>query len=213
MSIFGYIRVSSTDQNTDRQLLAMRELGVPPKNIYIDKQSGKDFDRPRYQALLKWLKAGALLYIHSIDRLGRSYPEIQNNWRILTKERGVDIVVLNMPLLDTRRDRDLMGTFVADLVLQILAFVAENELQDIRRRQAEGIAARRKRGEPMGRPIKDVPDSFPEIVRRWERKEIGISEVLAECAKCSKDKKVSLSTFYRRLKEYRLTQATDDNLS
>jgi len=125
----------------------------------------------------------------------------------------VDIVVLNMPLLDTRRDRDLMGTFVADLVLQILAFVAENELQDIRRRQAEGIAARRKRGEPMGRPIKDVPDSFPEIVRRWERKEIGISEVLAECAKCSKDKKVSLSTFYRRLKEYRLTQATDDNLS
>lgn len=200
MDVYGYVRVSSIDQNEDRQLIAMQGLNIPSKNLYIDKQSGKDFDRPQYQALTKRLKAGALLYILSIDRLGRNYSDIQSQWRILTKERGVDIVVIDMPLLDTRRGRDLMGTFVSDIVLQILAFVAENERENIHRRQAQGIAAAKLRGTHMGRPIKKAPDNFGELVRKWERKQIGISEVLAQCGG------MCLSTFYRRLKELRLTR-------
>ena len=154
MAEYGYIRVSSTDQNEDRQLLALNELNIPHENLFIDKQSGKDFNRPSYQNLIKHLKNGDLLYIKSIDRLGRNYEEIQNQWRILTKEKGVDIAVIDMPLLDTRIHKDLMGTFIADLVLQILSFVAQSERDTIRKRQAEGIAAAKARGVRFGRPEK-----------------------------------------------------------
>ena len=140
MNIYGYVRVSSTDQNEDRQIAALWDVQVPEKNIYMDKQSGKDFNRPNYKNLVGNLKAGDLLYILSIDRLGRNYEEIQEQWRTLTKEIGIDICVLDMPLLDTRNGKDLMGTFIADLVLQILSFVAQSERENIRRRQSEGIA-------------------------------------------------------------------------
>ena len=151
LTVYGYIRVSSTDQNEDRQIIAMKKLKMPLKQLFIDKQSGKDFDRPAYKELAKKLNPGDLLYIKSIDRLGRNYDEIQNQWRFLTKERGIDIVVIDMPLLDTRQGKDLMGTFIADLVLQILSFVAQNERECIRKRQAEGISAARARGVRFGR--------------------------------------------------------------
>ncbi len=138
-NIYGYIRVSSKDQNEDRQLIALNEVGVERKNIYLDKRSGKDFDRPQYKKLLRKLKKDDLLYIKSIDRLGRNYEEILQQWRVLTKEKGIDIVVLDMPLLDTRRGKDLMGTFLSDIVLQVLSFVAENERTNIKQRQAEEL--------------------------------------------------------------------------
>lgn len=166
---YGYVRVSSTDQNEDRQFLALKEKGVVKMNIYMDKQSGKDFNRPQYKKLVKKLKAGDLLYILSIDRLGRNYEEIQNQWRVLTKEIGVDICVLDMPLLDTRNGKDLMGTFIADLVLQILSFVAQSERENIKKRQAEGIAAAKAKGVRFGRPEIPVPDNFGRIVRQWEK--------------------------------------------
>lgn len=149
--IYAYVRVSTREQNEDRQLIAMNELQVLQKNIFIDKQSGKDFDRPQYKKLLKKLRKDDLLYIKSIDRLGRNYNEIQEQWRILTKDKGADIVVLDMPLLDTRRGKDLMGTFLSDIVLQVLSFVAENERVNIRQRQAEGIAAAKAKGVRFGR--------------------------------------------------------------
>ena len=197
MTIYGYVRVSSTDQNEDRQMDSLREYGVERKNIYMDKQSGKDFDRPQYQKLVRKIKAGDLLYILSIDRLGRNYEEIQNQWRILTKEKGADICVIDMPLLDTRNGKDLMGTFIADLVLQILSFVAQSERENIRKRQAQGIAAAKARGVKFGRPEKPMPEDFPQLVRSWERKELPFSEVLEKCD-------MSEATFYRRLREYRL---------
>ncbi|MBQ8076291.1 MAG: recombinase family protein, partial [Oscillospiraceae bacterium] len=172
MSFYGYVRVSSTDQNEDRQMLAMQEKSVPEKNIYVDKQSGKDFNRPQYQKLMKKLKPGDLLYILSIDRLGRNYEEIQRQWRVLTKDIGIDICVIDMPLLDTRNGKDLMGTFIADLVLQILSFVAENERVNIKKRQAEGIAAAKLKGVRFGRPEISPPDNFGEIVAEWEAKKI-----------------------------------------
>ncbi|MFA9381171.1 MAG: recombinase family protein, partial [Acetanaerobacterium sp.] len=141
MKMYGYIRVSSKDQNEDRQRLAMREKNVPDQNLFIDKQSGKDFDRPAYQALMKTLKKGDLLFVKSIDRLGRNYREIMEQWRILTREVGADIIIIDMPLLDTTNSKDLLGTFISDIVLQLLSFVSENERDNIRRRQAEGIAA------------------------------------------------------------------------
>ena len=196
-NIYGYVRVSSTDQNEDRQLDAMHEVGVPEKNIYLDKQSGKDFERPQYKKLVKKLQPGDLLYILSIDRLGRNYEEIQKHWRILTKESGVDICVIDMPLLDTRNGKDLMGTFIADLVLQILSFVAQNERESIKKRQAEGIAAAKARGVPFGRPTVAAPDDFAKIIKAWEKKQLSIAEVLKQC-------NMSESTFYRRLREYRL---------
>ena len=150
MSVYGYIRVSSKDQKEDRQQIALKEVGVNLQNIYVDKQSGKDFNRPQYKKMLRKLKKDDLLYIKSIDRLGRNYAEILQQWRILTKEKGVDIVVLDMPLLDTRRGKDLMGTFLSDIVLQVLSFVAENERTNIRQRQAEGIAAAKARGVRFG---------------------------------------------------------------
>ena len=197
MNTYGYVRVSSADQNEDRQMIALREADVPEKNIFLDKQSGKDFERPNYKKMVRKLKAGDLLYILSIDRLGRNYEEIQKQWRILTKEIGVDICVLDMPLLDTRNGKDLMGTFIADLVLQILSFVAQSERENIRKRQAEGIAAAKAKGVKFGRPEKEVPDDFGKIVRSWEQKKLPFEEVLMKCG-------MSEATFYRRLREYRL---------
>lgn len=165
---YGYIRVSSRDQNEDRQIDAMDQLKIVPKNIYIDKQSGKDFERPEYKKLFKRLKRDDVLYIKSIDRLGRNYEEIQNQWRILTKEKGVDIVVMDMPLLDTRRGKDLMGTFLSDIVLQVLSFVAENERVNIRQRQAEGIAAAKARGIHLGRPPEPLPENFHQVYQKWK---------------------------------------------
>ena len=198
-SIYGYVRVSSADQNEERQLVALREKNVPESRIFMDKQSGKDFDRPQYKKLVRKLKTGDLLYILSIDRLGRNYEEIQNQWRILTKEKGVDIVVLDMPLLDTRQGKDLMGTFIADLVLQILSFVAQNERENIKKRQAQGIAAAKAQGIKFGRPEKEVPVDFGKIVREWEQKRLPLSEAVKQC-------NMSEATFYRRLREYRLTK-------
>ncbi len=152
MKEYGYIRVSSADQNGDRQRRALNERGVSPQNIFTDKQSGKDFNRPNYIRLVKRLREGDLLYVMSIDRLGRNYGEIQEQWRILTKEKEVDICVMDMPLLDTRTAKDLIGTFIADMVLQLLSFVAENERVNIRKRQEQGIAAAKARGVRFGRP-------------------------------------------------------------
>ena len=196
-NVYGYIRVSSTDQNEDRQLIALHEVGVTDKNIYMDKLSGKDFNRPQYKKLVKKMKPGYLLYILSIDRLGRNYEEIQNQWRILTKEIGIDICVIDMPLLDTRTCKDLMGTFIADLVLQILSFVAQSERENIKKRQEQGIAAAKAKGVHMGRPVKDVPDNFGHLVKLWEKKKIPLEQVLQEC-------QMAEATFYRRLREYRL---------
>lgn len=197
MEIYGYVRVSSTDQNEARQLIALRDKRVGDKNVYVDKQSGKDFNRPQYKKLVRKLRAGDLLYILNIDRLGRNYEEIQNQWRILTKEKGIDICVIDMPLLDTRQGKDLMGTFIADLVLQILSFIAQNERENIKKRQAEGIAAAKARGVKFGRPEKKVPDDFGKMVRAWEQKRLSFSEVLKKC-------NMSEATFYRKLRDYRL---------
>lgn len=166
-SIYGYVRVSTREQNEDRQLIALREVGVSDKNIFMDKQSGKDFERPQYKKLLRKMKKDDLLYIKSIDRLGRNYEEILQQWHIITKDKGVDIVVLDMPLLDTRRGKDLMGTFLSDIVLQVLSFVAENERTNIRQRQTEGIAAAKARGVRFGRPPRPLPDNFHAVYQRW----------------------------------------------
>ncbi len=197
MQAYGYIRVSSTDQNEDRQKIALADKGIPEKNVYMDKQSGKDFRRPQYRKLVRRLRAGDLLYVLSIDRLGRNYEEIQNQWRILTKEIGVDICVIDMPLLDTRNGKDLMGTFIADLVLQILSFVAQNERENIRKRQEQGIAAARARGVRFRRPSVPVPENFPDIVAQWEAGHITFQEALERSG-------LVQATFYRRLREYRL---------
>lgn len=189
MKVYGYIRVSSTEQNEDRQVIAMSERAVPVTNIFMDKQSGKDFDRPQYKRLVRKLKPGDLLYIKSIDRLGRNYKEVQEQWRILTKEKEADLCVIDMPLLDTRVAKDLIGTFIADLVLQILSFVAESERESIRSRQAEGIAAAKLRGVRFGPEPRAMPDSFPDLCRAWRDKEISLREA-AECCGVPK------STFY-----------------
>ena len=199
MEIYGYVRVSSADQNEDRQMLALGKQSIAEKNIYIDKLSGKDFNRPAYKKLIKELKSGDLLYILSIDRLGRNYEEIQNQWRVLTKEIGADLCVIDMPLLDTRQGKDLMGTFIADLVLQILSFVAQNERENIRKRQLQGIAAAKAKGVRFGRPEKGLPPEFISIIREWEEKKIDLNTILEMC-------KISESTFYRRLREHRIKQ-------
>lgn len=195
--VYGYVRVSSTDQNEDRQMIALSEVKVADENIFIDKQSGKDFERPQYKRMIKKLKPGDLLYILSIDRLGRNYEEIQRQWRVLTKDIGVDICVIDMPLLDTRNGKDLMGTFIADLVLQILSFVAQNERENIKKRQAQGIAAAKAKGVKFGRPEKDIPDDFGKIIKDWEQKRLPFAEALKLC-------NMSKATFYRKLREYRL---------
>ena len=195
--IYGYVRVSSTDQNEDRQMIAMSDSNVPNGNVNIDKQSGKDFERPQYKKLVKKLKEGDLLYILSIDRLGRNYEDIQKQWRILTKDIGIDICVIDMPLLDTRNGKDLMGTFIADLVLQILSFVAQSERENIKKRQAQGIAAAKAMGVKFGRPESPLPENFGKIIKNWDHGKISTADALKLCD-------MSASTFYRRRREYKL---------
>ena len=199
MSTYGYARVSGTDQNEDRQMIALHQVGVEDKHIFMDKQSGKDFDRPQYKKMVKKMRHGDLLYVLSIDRLGRNYDEIQHQWRILTKEIGIDVCVIDMPLLDIRRSKDLLGTFVADLVLQVLSFAAHNERDNIRKRQAEGIAAAKARGVHMGRPVINAPPDFDKIVKAWEKKEITMEEAMERC-------RMSETTFYRRRREMQLVK-------
>lgn len=193
-AVYGYVRVSTREQNEDRQIIALRERKVPKKNIYIDKQSGKDFERPMYHRMLKKLEQDDLIYVKSIDRLGRNYEEILEQWRILTKEKKVDIVVIDMELLDTRRGKDLIGTFLSDIVLQVLSFVAENERKNIRQRQKEGIEAARLRGVRFGRPKREVPDNFEQICCRWKNGEIIGKEAAELCD-------MPLTTFYGRARE------------
>ncbi len=194
-NIYGYIRVSTKEQNEDRQLIAMHALNILDKNIFIDKQSGKDFERLQYRKLVKKLKKDDRLYIKSIDRLGRNYVEIQDQWRILTKEKGIDIVVLDMPLLDTWRGKDLMGTFLSDIVLQVLSFVAENERTNIRQRQAEGIAAAKARGVRFGRVPRPLPEKFHLVYHLWKNGKITGTAAAKDC-------EMPLSTFRYRTEIY-----------
>ncbi len=192
---YGYIRVSSRDQNEDRQLIALRSAGVLRTNIYLDKKSGRDFNRPQYKKLLRKLKKDDLLYIKSIDRLGRNYEEILRQWKVLTKDKGVDIVVLDMPLLDTRRGKDLMGTFLADIVLQVLSFVAENERTNIKQRQAEGIAAAKAKGVKFGRPPRSLPDNFYAVHKAWRGKKLTLKQAARACD-------LPAGTFYDKARKY-----------
>ena len=194
-NVYGYVRVSSRDQNEDRQLIAMREVQVPEGNIYMDKQSGKDFNRPQYKRLMRRIKQNDLIYIKSIDRLGRNYAEIQEQWKLITKDRKADLYVIDMPLLDTRREKSLLGTFISDLVLTLLSYVAENERMNIRQRQAEGIAAAKARGVHFGRMPKPLPDNFYDVYRRWNMKKISVSEAARECG-------MPQTTFYERAKAF-----------
>ena len=180
-NVYAYVRVSTKEQNEDRQLAALREVDVSRENIFMDKQSGKDFDRPQYKRLLRKLRSGDLLYIKSIDRLGRNYEEVMEHWRTITKDKGVDIVVIDMPILDTRRDKNLLGTFISDLVLTLLSYVAENERGTIRMRQAEGIAAAKAKGIRFGRPPKPLPDNFHDVYRRWSSGMMTNEEAAREC--------------------------------
>lgn len=188
---YGYVRVSTREQNESRQMIALSENNVPMENIFIDKQSGKDFKRPMYMQMLKKLKKDDVLYITSIDRLGRNYEEILEQWRILTKEKQIDIVVIDMPLLDTRRGKDLMGTFLSDIVLQLLSFVAENERRNIRERQREGIEAAKMRGVQFGRPQTPLPENFGQVYEQWIRGEIAGTKAAGLCG-------MPITSFYRK---------------
>lgn len=196
--ICGYIRVSSKDQNEDRQLIALHGKGVKDDHIYIDKKSGKDFNHPQYKKLVKKLKPGDLLMIQSIDRLGRNYEKVQNQWRVLTKEKEVDICVIDMPLLDTRQGKDLMGTFIADLVLQILSFVAQNEREYIRKRQAEGIAAAKAKGVKFGRKPIPLPENFYEVHQAWRSKKLTLKQAASAC-------NMPVGTFYGKARKFENT--------
>ena len=192
----GYMRVSTREQNEDRQRIALVKAGVPEENIFMDKLSGKDFNRPEYSRMVESLGSGSVLYIKSIDRLGRNYKELNEQWRIITKERQADICVLDMPILDTRREKSLIGTLISDIVLSLLSYVAENERASTKQRQAEGIAAAKARGVRFGRPPVRMADDFGEVAALWEDGRIGISGAVSRLG-------VSESTFYRRLREYR----------
>lgn len=196
--IYGYCRVSGKDQNEERQIIAMHEMGVKDEDIYIDKQSGKDFNRPKYKKLLRKLKKDDLLYVKSIDRLGRNYEDIIEQWKYITKDKQADIVVMDMPILDTRRGKDLMGTFLADIVLAVLSYVAENERTNIRQRQAEGIAAAKARGVRFGPAPMPLPDCFHEMYQAWKHKKISSDEAALKCA-------MSRSTFYNKAHQYEKT--------
>ena len=200
MSIFGYVRVSDASQNEDRQMISMAAQGVPAKNIYIDKQSGKDFERKAYRAMIKHLRAGDTIILHSLDRLGRDYAAILDQWQFITKDKGVDIVVLDMPLLDTReKDRDLTGRLISDIVLQLLSYCSQKERENIRKRQAEGIAAAKLRGVRFGRPCAELPENFGDLVAKWEHGALPFEETLEQCG-------VSRSTFYKYLAMWRIRQ-------
>ena len=179
--LYGYARVSSRDQKEDRQIIALHEMGLSDKQIYVDKQSGKDFNRPQYKKLLRKLDHNSVLFIKSIDRLGRNYDDLIDQWRYITKEKGADIVVLDMPLLDTRREKSLLGTFISDLVLALLSYVAENERLNIKQRQAEGIAAAKARGVRFGRPPKPLPVNFHDIRRQWREKKLTLKQAANAC--------------------------------
>ena len=174
--IYGYVRVSTKEQNEDRQVIALKELGVPESNIFIDKLSGKNFERPQYKKMIKKLNEDSVLYVKSIDRLGRSYRDLSDQWRIITKEKGADVVVVDMPVLDTRKEKGLLGTFISDLILALLSYVAESEYSTIHQRQAEGIAAAKARGVKMGRPPKPLPENFHEVYQKWKTGKISASE-------------------------------------
>lgn len=201
--VYGYVRVSSRDQNEDRQMAAMKDKDVPKENIFLDKQSGKDFERPQYKRLIKQLREDDLLYIKSIDRLGRNYEEIIEQWRIISKVKKADIVVMDMPLLDTRKGKDLMGTFLSDIVLQVLSFVAENERGNIRQRQAEGIAAAKARGVKFGRPPKQLPENFYEVCQRWTAGKLTNAQAAKECG-------MAISSFRYRVKVNQNTNFSPD---
>ena len=192
--VYGYVRVSTRNQREDRQLAAMREYGVAEKRIIVEKQSGRDFDRPGYRRLLRRLRAGDTLVIQSLDRLGRNYAEIQEQWRVISKERGVAIVVLDMPLLNTREHTELVGQLISDLVLQLLSFVAQTERESIRERQREGIEAAKARGVRFGRPRADLPAGFEETVEAWRRGEFTAQEAARQFG-------VSRGTFFNRVRE------------
>lgn len=195
INIYGYMRVSSKEQNEDRQKIALTEMGVPENNIYMDKQSGKDFERTQYKRLLRKLNENSVLYIKSIDRLGRNYGELNEQWRIITKEKKADIVVIDMPLLDTRREKNLLGTFISDVVLALLSYVAENERTNIKQRQAEGIAAAKARGVKFGRPPLPIPQNFYQMHKDWRAGKITIEEAAKACNMCPK-------TFYSKAVKY-----------
>lgn len=195
INIYGYMRVSSKEQNEDRQKIALTEMGVPENNIYMDKQSGKDFERTQYKWLLRKLNENSVLYIKSIDRLGRNYGELNEQWRIITKEKKADIVVIDMPLLDTRREKNLLGTFISDVVLALLSYVAENERTNIKQRQAEGIAAAKARGVKFGRPPLPIPENFYQMHKDWRAGKITIDEAAKACNMCPK-------TFYSKAVKY-----------
>lgn len=195
--VYGYIRVSTKEQNEARQIHAMLDFGIAAENMVIEKQSGKDFQRPCYRELVGRLRPGDVLVVKSIDRLGRDYAEVMEQWRVLTRERGVSIVVLDMPLLDTRCQRDLTGTLIADIVLNLLSYVAQTEREMIRRRQAEGIAAARARGVRFGRCEKPLPDGFAEVVGLWRARRISCEEALRRLG-------VSRSYFYKHVKRLAL---------
>lgn len=195
INIYGYMRVSSKEQNEDRQKIALTEMGVPENNIYMDKQSGKDFERTQYKRLLRKLNENSVLYIKSIDRLGRNYGELNEQWRIITKEKKADIVVIDMPLLDTRREKNLLGTFISDVVLALLSYVAENERTNIKQRQAEGIAAAKARGVKFGRPPLPIPQNFYQMHKDWRAGKITIEEAAKVCNMCPK-------TFYSKAVKY-----------
>ena len=194
-NVYGYVRVSSRDQNEDRQLITMKEMQVPEGNIYIDKQSGKDFNRTQYKRLMRKVKPEDIIYIKSIDRLGRNYAEILDQWKIITKDKRVDLYVIDMPILDTRREKNLLGTFISDLVLALLSYVAENERTNIRQRQAEGIAAAKARGVHFGRMPKPLPENFYEVYQRWKMKKITVTEAALECG-------MPVSTFFGKARKY-----------
>ena len=195
INVYGYMRVSSKEQNEDRQKIALTEMGVPENNIYMDKQSGKDFERTQYKRLLRKLNENSVLYIKSIDRLGRNYGELNEQWRIITKEKKADIVVIDMPLLDTRREKNLLGTFISDVVLALLSYVAENERTNIKQRQAEGIAAAKARGVKFGRPPLPIPENFYQMHKDWRAGKIAIEEAAKACNMCPK-------TFYSKAVKY-----------
>lgn len=193
--LLGYMRVSSREQNEDRQRIALLEMGVPEKNIYMDKLSGKDFERPQYKRMLKMLNTNTVLFVKSIDRLGRNYADLNEQWRIITKEKGADIVVVDMPILDTRREKNLLGTFISDIVLALLSYVAENERTNIRQRQAEGIAAAKARGVKFGRPPKPLPEDFYDIYKAWKNKKLTMKQAANACG-------MAPTTFFDKAKKF-----------
>ncbi len=201
--IFGYARTSTREQNEDRQIIALKQMGVPEKNIFLDKLSGKNFERPQYKKMIRKLDNNSVLYIKSIDRLGRSYRDLSDQWRVITKEKGADVVVIDMPILDTRREKNLLGTFISDLILALLSYVAESEYRTIHQRQAEGIAAAKARGFKFGRPPKQLPENFHEVYQKWKSGKLSVAEAARECI-------MPRSTFYYKAKVYKNSTYLDD---